>query len=313
MTILLAFCISLTRTGAPRSRMILAGAYGMATAVLALIHEAIPFEFALGAILAIIVLAKDATRSAQRIYAALAVGPGVVAVLLIAALGRRDISGQLRSQVPHGMAADPWAVSSTPKKAVDYLLSGGHNQSDYHDWMCENLTSAIDVDMVNPDHMVGHFGFFWLSESFIIGLLFRSVTIWLIRYFSGVPIGAFVSEIKDNLIMPGAGLGIAGGAFYGCGGLDPLVDPDQLRRVDRLHPVRDYQAGDRATANPATRSRFRACRPRAGVDTNPGALTTSAPTTRRPEPFAPPWAVGRFGRDRAIVPIGYRRIHGAPG
>jgi hypothetical protein len=71
MTILLAFCISLTRTGAPRSRMILAGAYGMATAVLALIHEAIPFEFALGAILAIIVLAKDATRSAQRIYAAL--------------------------------------------------------------------------------------------------------------------------------------------------------------------------------------------------------------------------------------------------
>jgi hypothetical protein len=183
MTILLAFCISLTRTDAPRSRMILAGAYGMATAVLALIHEAIPFEFALGAILAIIILAKDATRWAQRIYAAWAVGPGVVAVLLIAAPGRRDISGQLCSQVPHGMVPDPWAVSSTP-------------------WVCKNLTPALDVDMVNAVHMVGHFGFFWLSESFIIGLLFCSGTIWLIRYCSGAPIGAFVSEIKDNLIMP---------------------------------------------------------------------------------------------------------------
>jgi hypothetical protein len=100
------------------------------------------------------------------------------------------------------MVADRWAVSSTPKKAVDYLLSGGQNQSDYHDWVCKNLTPAIDVDMVSAAHMVGHFGFFWLPESFIIGLLFCSGTIWLIRYFSGVPIGAFVSEIKDNLIMP---------------------------------------------------------------------------------------------------------------
>jgi hypothetical protein len=67
------------------------------------------------------------------------------------------------------MVADRWAVSSTPKKAVDYLLSGGQNQSDYHDWVCKNLTPAIDVDMANAAHMVGHFGFFWLSESFIIG------------------------------------------------------------------------------------------------------------------------------------------------
>ncbi len=202
MTILLAFCIALTRTGTPRGRMILAGVYGMATAVLALIHEAIPLEFALGAILAIIILAKDATQSAQRIYAALAVAPGVVAVLLIAALGRRDISGQLCSQVPHGMVEDPWAVAASPKKATDFVLSGAQNQSDYHDWVCRNLTPAIDVDMVNAVHLVGHYGFFWLSESFMIGLLFFSGTIGLIRYFSGIPISAFVREIRANLMLP---------------------------------------------------------------------------------------------------------------
>jgi hypothetical protein len=202
MTIILAFCISLNRTDAPRPRMILAGVYGMAAAVLAFIHEAIPLEFALGAILAIIVLAKDATRSAQRIYAALAVGPGVIAVLLIAALGRRDISTQLCSQVPHGMVEDPWAVSGTPMKVANYLASGAQNQSDYHDWVCKNLTPAIDVDMVSAVHMVGHFGFVWLSESFIIGLLFFSGTIWLIRCFSGVPISVFVTEIRRNLMLP---------------------------------------------------------------------------------------------------------------
>lgn len=202
MAVLLAFSVSLTRTTAHRSRMILAGVYGIATAVLALVHEAIPLEFALGAILAIIVLAKDATHAAQRIYATLAVGPGIAAVLLVAALGRRDVSAQLCSQMPHGMVEDPWAVSGTPKKAVDYFLSGAQSQSDYHDWVCNNLAPAIDLDMFSAFHQVGRFGFFWLSESFMIGLLYFFCTIGLMRYFAGVPIRVFVNQIRGNLTLP---------------------------------------------------------------------------------------------------------------
>ncbi len=202
MAALLAFCILLTRAGTARSRMLLTGAYGVTTAVLALMHEAIPLEFALGAILAIVVLAKDATRAAQRIYAALAIGPGVVSVLLIAALGRRNISAQLCSQVPHVMVEDPFAVSASPTKFVDYFLSGTRSVSDYHDWVRKNLIQEFDVDTVSAVHLVGQRGFFWLSESFVIGLFLFFGTIWLIRYLSGVSISVFIREIRGNLLLP---------------------------------------------------------------------------------------------------------------
>jgi hypothetical protein len=146
MTSLLALSISLTRVRTPRSRMILSALYGIAIAVLALIHEAIPLEFALGAILAIVVLSKDATHAAQRICSVLAVGPGMVSILLVAVLGRRDVAAQLCAQVPHGMVENPWAVSTTPQKALDYMLGRVESRSDYHDWVCNNVTPLFDVD-----------------------------------------------------------------------------------------------------------------------------------------------------------------------
>ena len=58
-----------------------------------------PLAFALGALLAITVLAKDATRASQRLCAVLAVGPGIVSTLSVAELGRRDAAAQLCAQV----------------------------------------------------------------------------------------------------------------------------------------------------------------------------------------------------------------------
>jgi hypothetical protein len=209
MTALLAFSMSLTRVSTPRSRMILAATYGLAIAVLALIHEAIPLVFALGAILAILVLAGDATPAMRRICAALAVGPGIFVVLLIATLGRRDVGAQLCDRVPHGMVEYPWAaITNKPQKALDYVLSSGQSKSDYHDWVCRNLTPTIDADLLAAVHSVSQIGFSFLFGSLILGLLLFAITIWLISFLSGVAISAFLQKIRGDLMLPGLGLAL---------------------------------------------------------------------------------------------------------
>jgi hypothetical protein len=202
MTALLALSISLTRARTPRPRLILSALFGIAMAVLTLVHEAIPLEFALGAILAIVILSKDATRAAQRICAVLAVGPGIVSILLVAVLGRRDVAAPLCAQVPHGMIENPWAVLTTGQKAFDYMLGRIESRSDYHDWVCANATPIYDADFAAGVQFVIHFGFIPLLGSFILGLLYFVGTTWMIRYFSGVPIGVFLDKLRDNWVLP---------------------------------------------------------------------------------------------------------------
>jgi hypothetical protein len=202
MAALLAFGVSLTTTRNSRSRMILSVLYGMATALLALMHEAIPLELALGAILVIIVVSKRATRAAQRICAVLAVAPGIVSVLLIAALSRRNVASQVCAQVPHGMVENPWAVATTPQGALDYMLGRVASRSDYHDWACQNAIPILDADWSAAVRMVAHFGFVQLFGAFILGLLFFVGTIWAIRYFSGVPVRAFLGGLRGNVVLP---------------------------------------------------------------------------------------------------------------
>jgi len=202
MTALLAFSISLTKVRTARFRMIVSALYGIAIAVLALIHEAIPLEFALGAILAITVLSKDATPAAQRSCAVLAVGPGIVSILLVAVLGHRDLAAQLCSQVPHGMVENPWGVSTTPREGLDYMLGRIESRVDYHDFMCHRVIPIFNGDMTGAVRMVAQLGFFPLIGAFILGLLFFVGTTWMIRYFSGVPVQVFLSELRGNLVLP---------------------------------------------------------------------------------------------------------------
>ncbi|BBX73804.1 hypothetical protein H7H78_14900 [Mycobacterium shinjukuense] len=202
MTALVAFSISLTRVHTPRTRVVLGTLYGIAMAVLALVHEAIPLEFALGAVLAIVVLSKDATPAARRICTVLAIGPGIVSVLLLAVVGRRDIADQLCSHVPHGMVENPWAVATTPQRVLDYMLGRVESRADYHDWVCQYVTPGFNLDWITSAKLVIMVGFPALFGAFLLGLLFFVATTWMIRYVSAVPVRTFLAELRGNLVLP---------------------------------------------------------------------------------------------------------------
>ncbi len=107
---LAVFAVVLASAKGDRSLLAASGLYGMATAVLTLIHEAVPFLQALGAVLAIVVLAHTSVKI-QRLSALLAVAPGLVVALTIALLRRRDVSPQC-ARLPH--KAVRWAPGRTP-------------------------------------------------------------------------------------------------------------------------------------------------------------------------------------------------------
>ncbi len=127
-SVLAVFAVVLASAKRDRSLLIASGTYGMTTAVLTLIHEAVPFLQALGAILAILVLAHGSVKM-KRLSALLAVAPGLVVALTIALLRRRDVSSQC-ARLPH--KAFRWAPGQT--------LSGERAYTDYHDWTCRFIT-----------------------------------------------------------------------------------------------------------------------------------------------------------------------------
>lgn len=202
MTALVAFSIFLTRAHTSRTRVILSTLYGLTMAVLALIHEAIPLEFALGAVLAIIVLSKNATGATRRICTALAIGPGTVSVLLLAVVGRRDIADQLCAHIPHGMVENPWAVATTPQRVLDYIFGRVESHADYHDWVCEHVTPWFNLDWITSAKLVAVVGFRALFGAFLLGLLFFVATTSMIRYVSAVPVRTFFAELRGNLALP---------------------------------------------------------------------------------------------------------------
>lgn len=202
MAVLLALGIGLTRVRTPRSAAILSALCGMAMIVLALIHEAIPLELALGAILAIVVLSRGMTRAEQRRCAAVAVGPGIASTLLIGLLGRRDVAAQLCAQVPHQMVESPWALATNPHRAVDYLLGRFDSRTDYHDWVCEHVTPTFNGTVTDAVQSVVRWGLFPLLTAFALGLLYFVASTWMIRCFSGVPLRAFLGEFRGNLVLP---------------------------------------------------------------------------------------------------------------
>lgn len=170
--------------------------------MLALIHEAIPLEFALGAVLAIIVLSKNATGATRRICTALAIGPGTVSVLLLAVVGRRDIADQLCAHIPHGMVENPWAVATTPQRVLDYIFGRVESHADYHDWVCEHVTPWFNLDWITSAKLVAVVGFRALFGAFLLGLLFFVATTSMIRYVSAVPVRTFFAELRGNLALP---------------------------------------------------------------------------------------------------------------
>ncbi|WP_142282112.1 hypothetical protein [Mycobacterium sp. IEC1808] len=201
MSALAGLGMALTWIRAPRPRIAFSALYGIAIASLALIHEAIPLELALGAILAIIVLAKDTTAAVRRICAAVAVGPGIVTMFLVARLGRRDVATQLCAQLPHRMIEDPYAALTSRQKTIDYVLGRVESRTDYHDFEC-HVISQLDRSFTQAIVSVTQVGFVPLGASFILGVLMFAGTTWVIRYFSGVPVGTFLRETRGKWALP---------------------------------------------------------------------------------------------------------------
>lgn len=197
---LLIFATSLTLLTTSRGVLLSAGAYGFAIAVLALFHEAIPLEFALGSVLATAVLATNLQPRMRALSMALAVLPGLAAMGAVVAFGRRDVAAELCARVPHGMVRDPWRVPAG--RGADYLLGRYDSVSDYHDWVCERVIPFFGASFSAGVHSVAKLGFPILFGSFLHGLIVCMGTLWLIQFFTRVSGREFVQHIRVRLWVP---------------------------------------------------------------------------------------------------------------
>lgn len=167
-----------------RSLPVASGIYGIAIAVLTLIHEAVPFLLALGAMLAIVVLARSSAEI-RRLSALLAVAPGMIVAAAIALLRQRDVSSQC-ARLPHGPVR--WAPGPSP--------SGEHAYVDYHDWTCRFITvTTRKTPFIGPNQI----GWGPLIMSTVAGVVILALTMLAIRGISGAPFARFRQAVQGWL------------------------------------------------------------------------------------------------------------------
>ncbi|OBF11193.1 hypothetical protein [Mycobacterium sp. 852002-10029_SCH5224772] len=179
--------------------------YGALIAALTLVHEAIGLQFAVGAVLAIVVLG-GALETAQRRGMLLAVLPGVLTTAAVAAFGRHDIASQLCAAVPHRLVPNPFATITSPGTLMHYVIEGQPSQTDYHDWVCRNVMPNYDNGIADAIRTVGHIGALGLTVSLIFGAGAAAVTVWGLSALSGVPLRAFVDALRGRLAWVTTGL-----------------------------------------------------------------------------------------------------------
>jgi len=194
--------------GFARSRpvaMAWCAAYGLAIAALTLVHEAVGVQFALGAVLAIVVLG-GALKDASGLGALLAVTPGVCTTAAVAAFGRHDVATQLCASVPHHLVPNPFATVTSPTTLLRYVIGGQTRQTDYHDWVCRNVMPNYDNGITDAIRTVGHIGIVGLAMSLVFGAAAVLVTIWGLSNVSGVPLAAFLDALRGRMAWVAAGL-----------------------------------------------------------------------------------------------------------
>lgn len=180
-------------------------AYGVVIAALTLVHEAIGLQFALGAVLAIVVLG-GALESARRRGVLVAVMPGVFTAVAVAAFGRHDIAGQLCSAVPHHTMPNPLATITSFPTLAQYVIGGQPSQTDYHDWVCRNVMPIYDYGIVDAIRIVAHIGMAGLVTSLLFGAVAFVAAMYGISTLSGVPLRAFADEFRSRIAWVIAGL-----------------------------------------------------------------------------------------------------------
>ncbi|MBU9764973.1 hypothetical protein FR943_14120 [Mycobacterium sp. TNTM28] len=203
---LIALCLALTIGPRPRSAVLWCALFGAVIAVLALVHEGIALEFGLGAILAVMVLARGLSAAVHRLCAVLAIGPGLIVVLAVAALANHDVSDRVCATVPHRMIETPFSSIKSAPELVDYLTGATPHMSDYHDWVCGWYLSTFDHSISDGMREVAAVGWPALVGSLVLGLVGMALTLRAVSYFSGVPLRSFVGELNGRYALPAFGV-----------------------------------------------------------------------------------------------------------
>lgn len=202
---LILLCLALTAVTRTRSVVLCSGLFGAVVAVLALMHEGIALEFGLGAILGVLILAPSLTPAAQRLCAALAIGPGLGVALIVAAFADHDVSGKVCGTVPHRMIETPFASIKSFPDLINYLTGTVHSDADYHDWVCGWYLSTFDHTVADGIREVAAVGLPALVGSFVLGVVGVALTLRAVSYFSGVSFRSFVGQLNGRYILPAAG------------------------------------------------------------------------------------------------------------
>nr|WP_231984218.1 hypothetical protein [Mycobacterium sp. E342] len=179
--------------------------YGAAIAALTLVHEAVGLQFALGSVLAVIVLGGG-LRDSRGLGALLAVVPGVVTTAAVAVFGRHDVAAQLCASVPHRLMPNPFATVTSPTTLLRYVFDGRTKQTDYHDWVCRNVMPNYDNGIGDAIRTVGHIGIVGLTMSLLFGAAAVAATMWGLGNASGVPLRVFVEALRGRMAWVIGGL-----------------------------------------------------------------------------------------------------------
>jgi hypothetical protein len=202
---LAVFTVALSIAGSRVLALAWCTAYGFVIAALTLVHEAIGLQFALGAVLAIVVLG-GALRTARRRGVLLAVMPGAFTAVVVAAFGRHHVASQLCSAVPHHPMPNPLATITSLPTLVEYVFGAHQSQTDYHDWVCRNVMPIYDYGVVDAIRIVANIGVVGLAVSLVFGGAAFAATMYGISAVSGVPLRAFVDQLRGSSAWVAAGL-----------------------------------------------------------------------------------------------------------
>lgn len=176
--------------------------YGIFVAVIAFVHEATPFLFGLGVLIALVVLGAFRRTEVLRLCAWLALLPGLLASLVIAAFGRRGISQELCRSIPHGTVN--WPASGDP--TVSQILDGFRFDVDYHDWICRNIVPFYDQSFGDAVKFVADIGPFLLAAATAIGVALFGISLLAISHTAGVPLSriAEILRARTSWVLVGA-------------------------------------------------------------------------------------------------------------
>ncbi|MBO0676407.1 hypothetical protein JRC04_02895 [Mycolicibacterium sp. S2-37] len=193
---LAALAVVLVRVRSRRGALLGCAAYGAVGAVTALLHEAVPVEFALGAVLAIATLPRALSPNTRRIGMLVAVLPGLAATAVVALAGRRGIAAALCDRIPVRRIENPYALEQSPQGVIDYVTGRNRPYTEYHDWMCRNILPMWDWSPGEAVRYLFGLGVGQLIASAVFGAAVIAVAIAVLRCASNVPFGEFLAALR---------------------------------------------------------------------------------------------------------------------